>query len=214
MLDYFLWALIIFVGLDLLFTIFNNDNSEKVLMIINSSDKFKSKQFRSLSIIDTDETNYDFYSNNDFEKIEFDMDEIKDCYNLLNEFNSCLSLTKEITNECQEIINNKLFEFEKCNLLYTSLSLGNINKEFHDLLENEEDINDDIFELIKIYEKNEDKNGDIKEEVVENEEIIHKKEAMFEEIIKESSILKNNKDCIEYELSENDDDLIKCVKYE
>ena len=213
MLDYFLWALIIFVGLDLLFTIFNNENSEKVLVIINNSDKYKSKQFRSLSIIDTDETNYDFYSNNDFEKIEFDMDEIKDCYNLLNEFNSCLYLSKEITNECQEIINNKLFEFEKCDLLYTSLSLGNLNKEFNDLFENEEDINGDIFELNKLYEKNEDKIEDIKEEV-ENEEINHKKEAMFKEIIKESSILKNNKDCIEYEVSEKDNNLIKCVKYE
>ena len=148
----------------------------------------------------------------DISPIEFDLDEIKDCYYLLNEFNSCLSVVKnEINNECQKILNEKIYEFEKCDLIYSSISLGNIQKEFDELIENEEDIriNEDIFELVKAYEKNEDQL-----EEIDNEEIKNKKEAMFEEIINESSILKNDKDCVEYELSENDNNLIKCVKYE
>ena len=213
MIDYFLWTIIIIGTLDLLFTIYsNNDNSEKVIVIINNSDKFESQKFRTLSITESDEN--DYYLNNveDISPIEFDLDEIKDCYYLLNEFNSCLSVVKnEINNECQQILNEKIYEFEKCDLIYSSLSLGNIQKEFDELIENEEDfrINEEIFELVKAYDKNEDQL-----EEIDNEEIKNKKEAMFEEIINESSILKNDKDCVEYELSENDNNLIRCVKYE
>lgn len=224
--DYILYFLIIIVALELLFTI-TNDNEENFFIIADESGNPLSSKVYTMSIIDED--NDDNYYELDEAKLSnlglpplYDLEElIKKCGALYSKFNSCFLENNENNEKCQKLIEKKINEFEKCELISSRLSsIKDIaNDEYDKLFINEDfnfnlndiNINRDNFEFLKRMDIQEIYN---EEDEKEKKEAKKKKEAMFEEIIEESSILNNDKDCIEYELSEEDNNIIKCVKYE
>lgn len=223
--DYILYVLIIIAALEVLFSI-TNGKEEKVLIIVNNSGEPLSSKLRDMTILDEDNDNDDDnkldeekLSNLEFPPI-YNLEEIEKCHSLIDEFYSCFTEKNEINEKCQKLLEEKINEFKKCDLIFSSFpSLDNVDDEFDKLFQNEDfNLN---FDDIKINLESFDflKRKDLKvfydeEDEKEKEEAKKKKESMFEEIFKESSILNNDKDCIEYELSEEDSNNIKCVKYE
>ena len=218
-LDALLFLLTIFFALNVLFTVFSDENDEKILIIINDSTK-KIFPGKFPSLTKTEEEYNDYYSGFDQNILSnmelppvYDLEEVNNCFSLLNEFNSCFISENEINYNCQKSFGNRLYEIEKCDSIISSVASMDIKDEFKKLFINNEDNDIDIFKEINEYEKT--NIGDIyEEEKKEDEEKKKKKEQMFEDIINESFIIKNDKDCIEYELSEEDNNIIKCVKYE
>lgn len=216
MLDNILSFLIVIVAIEILYLLLFsiNENDENVLIIVDDYDKPKTSQLRTLSFYESDE--YEDISDKDIIEIPslYSMDEIKDCYLLLDEYSECLNNKNENNDDCIKLLEEKLYEFEQCDLIYSSISSSSspIEDKTYDFKYNI----DDIFENIKDdFNNNLINNNNENEEEIEFEEMNNKKkEEMFQKIIKESFIMKNDKDCVEYELSEEDENVIKCAKYE
>ena len=218
MFDNLLSFLIVFAAIETLYLIFFNENDdENILIILDDYQKPKAPQLRTLPFYESDEYEY---LPPDKEIIEipsssYDIEQINECYLLLDEYSDCLNKNAE-DYDCKKLIENKLSEFKKCDLIYTSISpsssledetcdkIYDIKYNINDIFQNIED--EDLKYLNNNNNNNEDK--------IEIEEMNNKKEEMFQEIIKDSFIMKNDKDCVEYELSEEDENVIKCAKYE
>ena len=217
--DFLLYVLIIGFGINVLLTIFLDDE-EKVLIIINNSgENIMSYKLNSLTKIDDDENHFNFDINEEIllSDIEYpqvyDLDEINNCFVLLNEFSLCFLNNNEFNYECQKSFENNVYELEKCDLILNSVSSMDMKDKFNKLLENNKNGDIDIFKYSKEEGKNNINNIYEEEEKIENEEMKKKKDKIFQDIIN-SFIMKNDKDCVEYELSEQDNNIIKCVKYE
>lgn len=203
--NYLLYTLILILifSFDLLFSLFFNNNEEKDKIIFKNNSKTD-------HVIDKNENNY-YYNDDDiddlnqfnffnFENVEQN-DDIQNCFSLLIEFNSCLFEKNHINDGCQKLIEENMIEFEKCDVNYFS----GFFEEYKNLIENNAYLDEDIlFELLKEYE--------VDEEGEHYKEFDNQKKIIIEEIIKKSSFLNNNKDCIEYELSKEDDNVLECVK--
>ena len=217
MLDNILSFLIVIAVIETLFTIFNifESNDENVLVILDDSDIPKPSQLRTKSFYESDEYDIPY---DEFIEIPFsyDTERINYCYLLLKEYSNCLNNKNEYNYEnydCKKLFEEKLNEFEKCDLIYNNISpsssiedkLYDIKYNINDIFENIEDDDNDKQYLKKI---------SYYEEEIDLEEKNNKREEIFQEIDKETFIMKNDKDCVEYVLSEEDENIIKCARYE
>ena len=218
MLGDILFYLVVIVAIETLYTIFFDErNDENVVILLDDYKNSKPSELRTMAFYESDE--YEYITNENILVIPsyYDKEEINECYLLLNEYSDCLD-KNEYNYVCKKLIEEKLSEFEKCDLIYSSYSsispsssLSSIEDKKDDIKYNINDIfgnieDDDDLKYLKSYNNNEDE--------IEIEEMNNKKEKMIQEIIKESFIMKNDKDCVEYELSEEDENVIKCAKYE
>ena len=116
------------------------------------------------------------------------------CYYLLNKYNSCFKLKQNKIGKCKKIYMDKI-EKEMCNSIKEQIFNQSL-VDFGDIFQEE---TDDIFEC-------------------NSNDYWTRKNVKINAIEKDNNdlILNNNsnKDCIEYGLSENNEDLIVCTKYE
>ena len=218
MIENILSFLIAIAVLETLSTIFSiNENIDKNnLDCFDSYEKSKPPQLKTLSFYESNE--YKYISGEQIINIpsSYNIEEINNCYLLLNEFSiNCLNNKIEYNYDnydCIKLLEEKLYEFKKCDLIYSTISpFYSEEDKTYDIKYNVDDIFLNIeYEYDEKYLNSYNNN----EEEIEFEEKNNKKEEIFKEIIKESFIMKNEKDCVEYELSEEDENLIKCSKYE
>ena len=153
--DFLLYVLIIGFGINVLLTIFLDDE-EKVLIIINNSgENIMPYKLNSLTKIDDDENHFNFDINEEIlsSDIEYpqvyDLDEINNCFVLLNEFSLCFLNNNEFNYECQKSFENNVYELEKCDLILNSVSSMDMKDKFNKLLENNKNGDIDIFKYSK-----------------------------------------------------------------
>ena len=208
MLNYIIYFLSIFIVLEIILLIIPDENVI-ILLKDEHQESHLSMPRNNYNTLLYEENENDYYIDSNLGDYEilpiFDLEEMKACYYLLIEFRSCFDIESKREKECLKLVQDKGNDFEKCELIYSHFSFSEHDNELEDLINQAKNYDEEIFEMIKSYEKeNED----------EFEEMNNKKKAIFDEIINEGSFLKNDKDCIEYELSEIDNRFIKCAKYE
>ena len=121
-------------------------------------------------------------------------EQLNRCYYLLDKYNSCFNLRKNKIEKCQKLYMDKI-DKEKCESIKEQI-LNQALIDFEDIFKEENVINENISNY---YEIKRIKN---KSEVDDN--------SNNDEILKDNI----NKDCVEYGLSEDNENLIVCTKYE
>ena len=193
--NYLIYSFLLILALDLLFTSLHKyNNNNKNNNTIQNKDKY---------IIDDDNeikedfNHFDFYIINDINDI-YENEELNHCFSLINEFNTCFMENSHNINLCYEIIEEKKFEFEKCDSLFFKDFFD--KHTYNNLMENDEFEYIDEEILLKLLNEYEEDEEEIKNDYDYDDEVNNKKK-IFEEII----IIKNDSDCDENELLNNGD---------
>ncbi len=137
------------------------------------------------------------------------------CYSLLNELVNCLSAENERNYKCQRLIDKKMKELEKCEMINSNNSIQNMKNNIIHFNIPFEEMNTNIeeeFEDEKIFNTlNEFSNNDETKEKEEDEKTENNALSLIDEN-KDDNVNYTNLDCVEYGLS-NDEHII-CTKYE
>ena len=129
----------------------------------------------------------------------YSTEQINRCYYLINKYNSCLKLKKNKIEKCKDIYNKKIEE-ELCeNIKNEIFGVNNSLVDFGDIFKEENDIN--FF-------------NDTKSEGSFSKVNTSNNKSENKSLVIEDKSNNNNKDCVEYGLSEDNEDLIVCTKYE
>ena len=225
-----IYAVSIFAVLDIIFvSLFSNNGDDNVVYMISDDEHDSNSlgnegdyeiipaKLKTINVLSQE--NNDYYLGHNINKnihelpgqyvqyqSQYNFEKIKYCHYILNQLRKCLLMDDGTDRGCSKLYDEEIRELAKCDWIYSNYDVKNKKKEIEKFVENGGNLEEN--EILDFFHKKEEI-----EEVIEDEGInFNKEEKIVEEGEEEEG--DNTGDCVEYTLSEQDNNYIVCTKYE